>query len=155
VVRGVSPSDLLTEAQEVASFDLATMAPSDQDFTAAFRLEAASGPKDCHALVLWFDTLFTARFCGEEPVELGTGPYGPQTHWAQTVLVLPAPVALAPACAGAAGAAVALAGRLSMARREGRHRCLDISVEYAAVMADGSQGEVRTQLYSMGVGGTD
>ena len=154
-VRPVSPDDLLTEAQQVAEFDLATMRASDQDFTAGFLLRAGSGPRDCHAVVLWFDTLFTERFCAEAPVELATGPYGPQTHWAQTVLALPEAVALAPAAAAAAGAAAALEGRISMARREGQHRCLDISLEYAPVWADGSRGEVKTQLYSLGVGGSD
>jgi protein arginine N-methyltransferase 3 len=46
------------------------------------------------ALVLWFDTEFSARFCAERPVALSTSPAGPQTHWAQTVLTLRAPVLL-------------------------------------------------------------
>lgn len=154
VVRVVSPENLITEEQRLVSLDLATMKPSDQDFSAEFTLRAASGPRTCAALVLWFDTLFSERFCKEAPVELPTGPYGTPTHWAQTVFMLPVPVEMAPAAAGVAGAAVALKGRLSMARRTGRHRTLDISVEYAPVKADGSMGETRVQLYCMGVGGS-
>ena len=49
---------------------------------------------EAHALVLWFDTEFSGRFCGERPVTLSTSPHGPQTHWAQTVLTLRQPVLL-------------------------------------------------------------
>lgn len=41
-----------------------------------------------HSLVVWFDTVFSERFCAERPVTLSTSPAEPQTHWAQTVLVL-------------------------------------------------------------------
>lgn len=37
-----------------------------------------------HALVLWFDTEFSDRFCKEKPVLLTTSPHEGQTHWAQT-----------------------------------------------------------------------
>ena len=153
VVRAVNPSHLISEEQKLLSLDLATMKASDQDFSADFILRASSGPRTCAALVLWFDTLFSDRYCKETPVDLPTGPYGPLTHWAQTVLELPVAVQMAPAALGIEGAAVALRGRLSMARRSGRHRTLDISVEYAPVMANGKIGEMRVQLYAMGVGG--
>lgn len=157
LVRPVAAADLLTEGQQVASFDLATMAASDQDFTANFALHAGASAGDCHALVLWFDTIFTERFCSNTPVELSTSPQGPQTHWAQTVLVLPEPVRLVPAGAagGAGGEAVTLQGRISMARRRRQHRCLDISVDYRAVHADGTQGVQRAQLYSLTVTGKE
>lgn len=51
-------------------------------------LQSCSGPQECHAFVLWFDTDFSPRFCKEHPVKLSTSPYTPQTHWCQTVLVL-------------------------------------------------------------------
>jgi hypothetical protein len=53
--------------------------------------------------VLWFDTLFSERFCKEHPVELSTSPNAPLTHWLQTVQLLKQPVLMAPA-ATAAGA---------------------------------------------------
>jgi len=153
----VAAADLITEGQQVACFHLATMAAADQDFTADFELHASSSASECHALVLWFDTLFTQRFCSDTPVELSTSPHSPQTHWAQTVLVLPAPVVLVPAsqAAGAAGEAVALQGRISMVRRRRQHRCLDISIDYRAVHADGTQGAQRAQLYSLTVSGKE
>jgi len=151
-VRVVQPQDLMSESQQLVSFDLATMKRSDQDFTSEFILESSAGPRTCAALVLWFDTLFSKRYCKEAPQELPTGPWDIPTHWTQTVLELSVPIEMAPAAAGVSGAAVALKGRLSMARRSERHRTLDISLEYAPVMADKSVGETRVQLYSMGVG---
>jgi protein arginine N-methyltransferase 3 len=151
VVRRVAPEDLLSPGVAVRAFDLATMAPGDQDFTADFLLEA-DGAGAAEALVLWFDASFTARFCAEAPAELPTGPRDSPTHWAQTVLLLEEPVALAPG--GAGGAAAALRGRLSMVRRAGRHRWLDISADFTPVGADGAPvGAPRAQLWSMGVGG--
>lgn len=110
-----------------------------------------AGPRECHALVLWFDCLFSDRFCGEHPVELSTSPMGPQTHWVQTVLLLKAPVVMAPAAVAPPGAAVALEGQLSMARSRTTHRSLDIVLRYAPRYADGSAGEEQTVLYGMGV----
>ena len=51
-------------------------------------VQSCSGPQECHAFVLWFDTHFSTRFCKEHAVKLSTSPYTPQTHWCQTVLVL-------------------------------------------------------------------
>eukprot|EP00887_Chlorella_sp_A99_P001499 scaffold8.g1499.t1 len=152
VVRQVAAEHVLGEGVEVRAFDLATMAPPDQDFTADFRLTVGAGPVEVGALVLWFDTLFTERFCGEAPGELSTSPFGPPTHWGQAVLALRTPVRLAPAGGGPPpGAAVALAGQLSMARSVHRHRSLDVALTYRAVAADGSKGEVVSLIYAMGV----
>ena len=84
---------------------------------------------------------------------MSTSPSGPQTHWAQTVLVLREPLALAPPGLGLAEAAVALRGTLSMARSRDTHRTLDIAVQYAAERADGSASEPVALIYRMGVEG--
>eukprot|EP00891_Asterochloris_glomerata_P000043 jgi/Astpho2/43/gw1.00001.41.1_t len=69
----------------VHHLDLATMRPDDAYFTTPFKLV----PKqECCALVIWFDTSFTERFCQQHPVRLPTSPHDTQTHWAQTVLTL-------------------------------------------------------------------
>ena len=163
LVHVVQPEDVLGEGACVASFDLATIAAADQDFTADFRLTASRGPATCAALVLWFDTLFTERFCAEQPVCLSTSPFGPPTHWGQAVLTLAAPVTMAPAVGLRAGGdgdaaagsaespAVALEGRISMARSKHKHRSLDIALSYRAVGADGRQGEEVSSIYAMGV----
>ncbi|PSC72845.1 putative arginine N-methyltransferase 3 isoform A [Micractinium conductrix] len=157
IVRPVLAQHVISEPTCVQSFDLATMKADDQDFTASFRLTVGAGPQACHSLVLWFDTLFSERFC-EHPVELSTSPMGPQTHWVQTVLLLKQPVVMAPAAltaaegdAGGARAAVALTGQLSMARSRQTHRSLDIVLRYAARYADGSAGEDQVVCYGMGV----
>jgi protein arginine N-methyltransferase 3 len=156
VVRTVDPAHILSDSVLLQRFDLGTMTAAEQDFTADFELALTRGnrtqPQECAALVLWFDTLFSEKVCKQRPVELSTSFDQPPTHWAQTVLVLPQPVAVAASTEGDGDrVAVALKGRLSMARRAGAHRCLDISVEYSAVWADGGEAERCTQLYSMGV----
>ena len=45
----------------------------------------AASAVECHGLVVWFDTEFSARFCAERPVVLSTSPHAPATHWAQTL----------------------------------------------------------------------
>lgn len=112
-----------------------------------------AGPQECHSLVLWFDTLFSERFCKEQPVVLSTSPAGTQTHWVQTVLLLKEPVLMAPAAVAPTcpGTAVVLAGELSMTRSRRTHRSLDIVLRYAPHYADGSAGEERCVIYGMGV----
>jgi protein arginine N-methyltransferase 3 len=104
-----------------------------------------------HALVLWFDTLFSQRFCAERPVTLSTSPLAPPTHWAQTVLLLRAPLRWAPRAAAGPGDAVALTGQLSMSRSRQTHRSLDIVLRYTPRYADGTSGEEQVVLYGMGV----
>ena len=122
-----------------------------------------AGPVMCHGIVLWFDTEFSARFCKEAPVTLSTSPHERQTHWAQTMLHFPEPVALAPegfarvegATTGAMGTvgnpASAVRVRVGMAKcaEEIRARALDISLEYVAVDADGAEGARRAKIYRM------
>eukprot|EP00271_Cylindrocystis_brebissonii_P015911 TRINITY_DN3898_c0_g1_i1.p1 TRINITY_DN3898_c0_g1~~TRINITY_DN3898_c0_g1_i1.p1 ORF type:complete len:980 (+),score=246.88 TRINITY_DN3898_c0_g1_i1:92-2941(+) len=48
----------------------------------------------CYGLVVWFDTLFSERFCKEKPQTLSTSPLEPSTHWAQTLLTFRHPIAL-------------------------------------------------------------
>lgn len=100
-------------------------------------------PTTISCLVLWFDTLFTERFCSDHPVVLSTAPTSAPTHWAQAVLPLSRPVELSAASLGGSS----LRGRLSMARRQGRHRALDISLEYRS----SSSCKPVVDLFSMGV----
>ena len=168
------------------------MKAEDQDFSAEFTLTAASPAPvpasdstsaastsaptscECHAIVLWFDTDFSARHCAEAPVRLSTSPREPATHWAQTVLVLQEPVTLSclagsEAAAGTIGAtdgssapappsqlpkatAPCLSGRVSMVRNRFKHRFLDISLEYRAQLSDGRVVQ-HTTMYTMSVSG--
>lgn len=122
--------------------------------SAAVTLEEA----DVAAVVIWFDTQFSAQRCPETPVTLSTSPHAPLTHWAQTVLPLRRPVLLrSPSSSlGAAGRPFAseIKGQLSMARNKSKHRSLDIALRYTAVLSDGSTVE-DTRVYPMSVVGQD
>lgn len=158
VVRNVDPADLVSEAQKLICLDLATMRAEDQDFTAEFELKGSrESVSKCWTLVIWFNVSFTERFCPLSPQVLPTGPSDPQTHWAQTVLHLPVPLLLASPDSKSkrdSGVAVAIKGRLSMARNSEIHRALDIAMEYRPVWHDGTEGDTVTQLYSMKVENT-
>lgn len=88
-------AQIMTDSVEVKTLDIATCSARDTDFTSEFQLRfTAGGAADastaggaCHALVLWFDTHFSERFCADHPVTLSTSPHEPPTHWAQTVLM--------------------------------------------------------------------
>ena len=116
--------------------------------------------------MLWFDTAFSERFCKEEAVVLSTSPYERQTHWAQTMLHFPEPIALSPAVGAAeatgAGGLNAMLGsrenpaagikiRLGMAKcaEEIRARALDISLEYTPVSGEGKEGKQNARIYRM------
>ena len=122
------------------------------------------GPVMVHGVVLWFDTLFSERFSAEKPGVLSTSPHERQTHWAQTMLHLPEPIALAPSgvrksggeppeTSGALGASSnpcsSIRVRVGMAKcaEEERVRGLDVSLEYVTVGAGGEEGERRTRIY--------
>jgi protein arginine N-methyltransferase 3 len=115
-------------------------------------VQACSEAVECHALVLWFETEFSSRFCKEHAVVLSTSPHSPQTHWAQTVVMLRHAVVLQTAGASkppAPGVACSLRGRISFARSDA-HRCLDIAVECQGFALDNSiVGAAQAQLYSV------
>ena len=144
--------------------DLCTMRSEDQDFTAEFSLPAQS-TSECVALALWFDTDFSERHCRQHPVKLTTSPHSPVTHWAQTILLLKAPLLLQPVDVtggvggGGGGSAApgdgratasAITCRLSMVRSCLKHRSMDISLEYGADMSDGSRVK-EAVIYHMNV----
>lgn len=107
-----------------------------------------------HAVVLWFDAEFSARFCKEQSVLLTTSPHAPQTHWHQTILQLRQPVTWqqppAPGARCEAGWRAVLRGRISCARSS-QHRCLDISLECAGLNERGQAEGAQTQLYTIGM----
>ncbi|KAL0429455.1 UNVERIFIED_CONTAM: putative protein arginine N-methyltransferase 3 [Sesamum radiatum] len=107
IVDVIDSSSVVTTTKVLQSFDLATMQPKQMDFTAQVELEpnldtAPNHPAGsnletawCYGVVLWFDTGFSERFCTEKPVNLSTSPYGPSTHWSQTILTFREPIAMA------------------------------------------------------------
>eukprot|EP00955_Chlamydomonas_euryale_P118333 366534-Chlamydomonas_euryale.AAC.10 len=165
-VRVVKPEHIVTHDVRVKELDLCTMAASEQDFTADFTLTAKpaadggadTGCVEVAAVVLWFDTEFSARVCPEAPVTLSTSWASTPTHWAQTVLTLKEPVRLAlPSSSGGGGGepcAPCIMGRLSMVRHAHKHRYLDISLDYSAEYSDGRRVR-NAAMYSMAVEGRE
>lgn len=131
----------------VQELDLITMAPSDANFHVDFEVKPinADAESACHAFVMWFDALFSARFCAEHPVELSTSPFSPPTHWAQTVLTLRNPVVL-----GGEKGAVGIKCRLSMSQGDS-HRSIDLSIEYTPMYKSGL-GDRNVALFVMAIG---
>jgi len=119
----------------------------------------------CHGIVVWFDTAFSERFCKEAPAVLTTSPHAERTHWAQTLLHFPEPVALVPHGSfwwgkdqpkmGLIGTrtnpAKGIKVRIGMAKckEEERARGLDISLEYEPVLEDGTPGTRKARMYQM------
>ncbi|ERN08006.1 hypothetical protein AMTR_s00012p00256080 [Amborella trichopoda] len=103
IVDIVDSQTLVTDPCVLRIFDLVTMRREDMDFTANFELtpksqnSPSSSPNTaiwCYGVVLWFDTGFTSRSCKETPTILSTSPFGPKTHWSQTLLTFKEPIAL-------------------------------------------------------------
>ena len=143
-----------------------TMQPKHMDFTAIVELEPKLSPQSntppdsksettwCYGVVLWFDTAFSERFCRDKPVNLSTSPYGPSTHWSQTILTFREPIAMASNNAGEKLApfgteecpAARIQARVSVARSV-KHRSIDISMELTGVDHGGRKRNWPAQIF--------
>ena len=141
LVAPVPPAALLSTPALVKEFDLTTMQAADADFHASCDLTVRTAGA-CHALVLWFDTPFSERFCTQAPGNLSTSPQGTPTHWVQTVFSLRQVWQL--------HVGQRLACRCSFAR-SGQHRSIDISFEVQHVDHDGQVLGQQAQVYVMAV----
>lgn len=187
IVDSLKGEDVVTTTCCFKTFDLTTMSAEEADFTSTFSLKARQKEEDlgkavddrvwCYGVVLWFDTDFSERFCKENPVRLSTSPFEIKTHWAQTLLTLREPIALArnpqttvgglglhkdeggaraPRIGGGQellvgtkeNPAVEIGGRISIVRSL-RHRSIDISVEVEAKDASGFVRKWPAQIYNM------
>ncbi|KAK9801381.1 hypothetical protein WJX73_003246 [Symbiochloris irregularis] len=80
---------------DTVDFDLGTMRPEDADFSVSFHLQAATEhPRQCSAVVVWFDVAFGSHKGSSWHSKLSTSPCEKQTHWAQALLTLRTPIAL-------------------------------------------------------------
>ncbi|XP_078171173.1 protein arginine methyltransferase 3 [Carex rostrata] len=153
IVDTIEPQDVITESAIVHSFDLVTMARDDMDFTSTIELRLRPSHTGahitwCHGLVLWFDTGFTDRFCKKNPTNLSTSPFGPKTHWSQTILTFREPIAMCSQNGRSVNSAASVSQgigteecpvsmvriRVSIARAS--HRSIGISLETTAVGFD-------------------
>lgn len=135
------------------------------DFTAVVELEPtlvsqSNNSQDsksvtwCYGVVLWFDTAFSARFCHEKPLILSTSPYGPSTHWSQTILTFREPIAMGSIFVGEKVGPVGTNGcpaariqaRISVVRSV-KHRSIDISMELSGLDAGGRRRNWPAQIF--------
>lgn len=152
------------------TFDLATMKPEEVDFTASIELEPKFDLPDnhidnkcktiwCYGIALWFDTAFTGRFCKEMATVLSTSPYGPKTHWSQTIFTFREPIAMATAKPDSISDVAAVVGtdacpamrigsRISIARAA-RHRSIDVSLEPTGISFDGRKRSWPVQIFNL------
>ncbi|RWR79740.1 Protein arginine N-methyltransferase [Cinnamomum micranthum f. kanehirae] len=170
IVDVIDSRDIVTNSVSLQTFDLATMTPDEVDFTASIELEPRFDPPEdrtdpkcrttwCYGVVLWFDTAFTGRFCKEMPTVLSTSPYGPKTHWSQTIFTFREPIAMVSAkpnsifdVAAAVGThacpAVRIGSRISIARAA-RHRSIDVSLEPTGISFDGRKRSWPVQIFNL------
>ncbi|KAJ4815567.1 Protein arginine N-methyltransferase 1 [Rhynchospora pubera] len=165
IVDTIDPLDIITDSVVLHSFDLVTMQQDDMDFTSTIELHLKpSQMMDhlnwCHGLVLWFDTDFTARFCKENPTILSTSPFGPKTHWAQTILTLREPIAM---CSENGRSVISTLSskeigtekcpvatvriRVSIARAS--HRSIVVSLEATGLGFDGKKKNWPVQIFNL------
>ncbi|KAJ9463079.1 putative protein arginine N-methyltransferase 3 [Diplonema papillatum] len=138
IVTSVEGNSLATSTSTIQTFDLTTVKAEDLEFTSTFVLRPQSDGSKIAALVLWFDTEFSPRFCPEAPVTLTTSPYAKATHWHQTMLHLKSDVLLSTSAddkpdvpleeVGKTTAASSLNCVISIVRGDRHKRQLDISL---------------------------
>lgn len=164
IVDVMDSKDIVTESVVLQTFDLTTMKLDEMDFTSSCELTLKPSPEDgsfiicwCYGIVLWFDTIFTDRFCKETPTVLSTSPYSPRTHWSQTIFTFREPIAMASAEAiteddGLVGTeqcpAQRIRSRISITRSLA-HRSIDISMETTGISAHGKKRRWPVQIFNL------
>jgi 2-polyprenyl-3-methyl-5-hydroxy-6-metoxy-1,4-benzoquinol methylase len=83
-VTCIQPGQLLAEPQVVAELDLATVSAGELSEIGTRRRYSASRDGIVHGFGLWFTCMFKPT-----DVELSTAPSARETHWKQTVVLLP------------------------------------------------------------------
>ncbi|KAJ3683886.1 hypothetical protein LUZ60_014113 [Juncus effusus] len=162
IVDSIDPCHIITDTALLKAFDLVTMKQEDMDFTSTMELKLKPSNTNgntvwCHGIVLWFDTGFTSRFCKENPTNLSTSPYGPQTHWMQTILTFKEPIAMCNEkgkmviSEGKVGTdecpVVGIRARISIIRAW--HRSIDISVEVSGFGSNGKKRDWQVQMFNL------
>ncbi|KAK9792985.1 hypothetical protein WJX73_008363 [Symbiochloris irregularis] len=126
LVDVVEPDQVATDACEVLTLDLNTMAKTDATFQVPFRLTARRNDY-LHAIVAYFTVWFSA--C-HKPLSIPTSPSVRRTHWKQTVLYLEDEITV---CQDEQ-----VTGQLSCTPNKSNPRDLDIAVDYECNGARGN-----------------
>lgn len=87
-ILSVGENDLLHEGTVMAWFDLTEVTLDDLNELNFKEVVVASSAGRYQGVCIWFECEFPADDTGSSVV-LSTSPFSPQTHWKQTVIVLP------------------------------------------------------------------
>lgn len=87
-VTSIAPTDLLSDGKEVAILDLYKTKCEELNKILVRQFVAVSKSGDYQGICLWFSVEFPS-VDGKENKVLSTSPLSPETHWKQTVIVLP------------------------------------------------------------------
>jgi len=118
LVDVVDPDQLVSGDTELIRFDLHKVTKADLDFTADFEI-VFDRNDHCHALVMHFDTIFSA--C-HKPLTLTTSARNQPTHWKQTVFYLDDEIRVF--------AGERMTGTLSLKANAENPRDLDVTIHY-------------------------
>jgi hypothetical protein len=87
VIEHIRPEQLLDDEKILASFDLKTVRAQDLESIQGFNITyRATRAGNLHGFAFWFDVVFTTD---DDVVTLSTSPASPETHWKQTIALLP------------------------------------------------------------------
>lgn len=168
IIDVIDSQDIVTNSVVLQTFDLVTMKHDEMDLTMSVELEPKfelSGDHVdakvktiwCYGIVLWFETAFSSRFCKEMPTVLSTSPYGPKTHWSQTIFTFREPIAITSAkhscdIAATIGTdacpAARIGARISIVRAT-RHRSIDVSLETTGISLDSQRRSWPAQIFNI------
>lgn len=87
-VEHLSKSQLIDDEEKIlASFDLKTVKIEDLETIQGYNIDfTAHKACNLHGFAFWFDVVFTTD---SDSVTLSTAPGSPETHWKQTIALLP------------------------------------------------------------------
>lgn len=118
ITETVLPEHLLAEPEVVCFIDLREVTHEDTHSFKLQHLAVANKPGRYQGICLWFACTFPSY--STEPVTLSTEPEEQETHWKQTVVVLPNDVEV--------DVGAPLAYEISLNRKEGNERRYEIEV---------------------------
>ena len=88
IVENITKSQLIDDEQIFASLDLLTIKQEDLETFQSYNVKFVSQKPACnlHGFAFWFDVIFKTD---TDIVTLSTSPLEPDTHWKQTIALLP------------------------------------------------------------------
>jgi len=85
-VETLKQSDIITNVTLLKAFDINVVKINDLDFSAPFELHI-NQTQEMHGFVVYFDIEFKDACI--KTIKFSTGPFSKQTHWGQTLFMLP------------------------------------------------------------------